>query len=214
MINFSEQEIKLRSENLPKWEEKIRSLFSNNIPVHAEWKSQKEIVHVLNTIRSCKEITFMYYPQGGSLQLCGASLSKYNGFIELNFNGCDQICKPQNIIFENIDNDYEWCYFRLNLEKVDSCLEHECGFENYEVSEDLWEVEYDSFEPYSDERPSDSSRYVVRLLRGSLIISAKFSAYSLLYERGDKFGTENEYSDDLVLRRMQWYKSNFVANYS
>lgn len=212
MKELFEMRKEFRNEYLPKWKEKIQLLFDNNIPIHYEWKDLNEIVYALNKIGSKKGINHMFYPRGGGLDLYGASMSSYKGCIELNSNGFIEICKPQNLVFENIDNDFEWCYFRLNLEKIDSCLKREEDSEDERMSEELWEVGHNDFEPYSDFRPSDGSRRVIRLLKGSLIIVAKASAYNLVF--ADYCGTDNKYNDEIFLKKMKHNKTIFDKNYS
>lgn len=205
MKDFWEMKQKFRVECLPLWEESLKSLFPVSMPVQEKWTEINKIVNVLNILGAKKNSSHIFYPQGGGLDLWGASLSSYKKCIELNSNGFPEICMPDSLIFYNLDNDYEWCYFVLHLYQMKESGVYKS---NDRWSEELWEINLNCFEIKSDEKPTEESRSIVRLLKGSLIIAAKASAYNFLYN--DYRGTDNKYNDELLLKKIRANKKDFA----
>jgi hypothetical protein len=181
---------------MQEWESIIREVFTNGIPKFAEWDKNDEIIKVLKKIGSFKNSNHLFYPDGGGMDLDGASKSHERNCIEIN-TGFNEILSPRNLTFHSFDN-LEWSYFRLELNSLPQTKVYSY---DVEFGEELCELEplhyvkrehWDENE-YNEEPLPNGSRLVERRLKGSLVIVGKMSAYNAYSNTYD--GRHNKYSD-------------------
>lgn len=188
MSKFTENQNIYRKENLNLWKEKLLEFFTDTIPGHYEWNDVMQINKILNII-SGKGLNHMLYPDRGGLDMVGCNMSFKRDMIEILTGGSvPSICKPKRLIFDCIDDESEWAYFRLELDRLEAS-----GFYSDEnnLVEELYECN-GNFEPYSDYPPNEQYRHVLRILNGALLIIPKSCYYNHIPET--YFGTHNKYS--------------------
>ncbi|POZ55432.1 hypothetical protein LYSIN_00215 [Lysinibacillus sphaericus] len=202
-----------REKQLPLWEEMIKSLFKDNVPLEREWVEKESIIEVLNYIGTNKALNHTFLPDGGGLDLEGCSPSNERECIEVNLGGIGHILKPKRLKFQWFENaDFEWAYFMLEADKLapsgvyenipfkeEELVELEKGFY---ISRSHW----DSNE-FNGERLPDSARLVGRYTSGQFAIFSKASIYngvSSTYDgRHDKASVEAfaQYIGKIVAKR-------------
>ncbi len=186
-------------ENDRDWKKIHQDIFGFTIPTHSEWTNIDDIIKVLNIVGGIPNSNHLFFPDGGELDLEGAKVSYEKGCIELDF-GIAYIVKPKALIFESIDTEYEWNYFRLEANilsptglyevRPDSVDEEVCELTPLEyVKRHHWdEGEYDG------EKLPDTARPLIRYFKGSFVIFKKTSIYnsiSATYDgRHSKFDTK------------------------
>lgn len=175
MREYTERQKTFRKENLKLWESKLLKIFNGSIPKHCEWNSITQINGILNNIGG-KGLNHMLYPDSGGLDIIGCSIStNQKNLLEIFTDGsAPNICKPKQLIFDCIDEEAEWSYFRLELDKIEPS-----GFYSDEnrLVEELYECN-GNFEVYSDYPPNDFYRHILRVLNGTLLIIPKTSYYN------------------------------------
>lgn len=175
MHKFTESQKKFRKENLKLWEEKLLEIFKGEIPKHCEWSAITQIDSILNIIGN-KGLNHMLYPDIGGLDVVGCSIADYKrDMIEILTDGSvPNICKPKQLIFDCIDGEPEWSYFRLELNKLEPS-----GFYSGEnrLTEELYEYN-GNFEAYYEYPPNNYYRHIFRVLRGTLLIVPKTCYYN------------------------------------
>lgn len=190
----------LSVENNQIWEKIHSDIFGDAIPSHCEWTDPNAIINVLNKIGKFSNSNHMFFPNGGGMDLESATTSSERGCIEI-FAGLNYVLKPKMLVYENIERGLEWSYFRIetdtlaptgiyeNLPKdlyLEELLELTSG--RY-VNRSYW----DSGE-YQGEPLPNTSRLLIRILKGSLVIFKKSSLYnanSATYDgRHEKMGAD------------------------
>ncbi|MBS1744009.1 MAG: serine/threonine protein kinase [Bacteroidetes bacterium] len=165
------------------WKKIHEQIFGTIIPKHAEWTDIDDIVKVLNTIGIIPNSNHMFFPDGGGLDLEGAKLSHERKCIEL-LTGVSYIIKPRVLIFESIDSDLEWNYFRIETDILAASGVYELNADSFdeEVCE-LTPLQYvdrhhwDEGE-YDGEKLPDTARPIIRYFKGSFVIFKKSSIYN------------------------------------
>lgn len=173
-----------RIEQLPKWEEMIKTLFNGEVPLNKEWHDREDIVEVLDFIGKNNALNHTFLPQGGGLDLLGCTLSNENECIELNLDSIGHVLKPKRLIFQWFsDADYEWAYFLLESELLQPSGVYE---ELLYPEEELVEISpgeyiqrgyWDAGEYYGKPLPKEA-RLIGRYLRGSFVTFSKASLYN------------------------------------
>lgn len=198
---YTNNQKKFRKENLKLWNEKLLSFFNGSIPDHCEWKDIKQIKDII-TIFGVENLNHMIYPDGGGFDIVGANISKLRSSIfEILTQGeMPNICKPRELVFDSIDSEPEWSYFRLEL-----CRLEPAGFylNKDVVVEQLYERN-GFFEPYSDYPPNKEWRLILRILGGSLLIIPKMCYYNFISDT--YLGIHNNYDCRLFKDFMQKLK--------
>ena len=174
-----------KKSNLSQWEYVQRKLFGKIVPDRASWSDREDIVKVLNLLERMPNLNHMFVPTGGGIDLDSAEIAAEEGCIALNESfGNPDIIKPKRLIVENISKDYEWSYFRLELEALQPIFQDEdFDFEFEEVTEDI-PGHYESwicanYGYYENGEPlPEGARMVARYLRGSFVIFLKTSIYN------------------------------------
>lgn len=180
-------------QNQQQWFEIQTKLFPTSIPQRVIWKDINDIIKVLKIVCSFDSLNHMFMPNSGGLDLVDARLSHEVGCIELDFQLID-IVKPKRLIFESFNYDYEWNYFRLELDELQpsSVLEidqEEAPMEKKYIYEEVSELSPANYYPHyiledrdhykDDFQITDFSRQITRWFEGSFVIFCKRSTYNL-----------------------------------
>lgn len=168
--------------NLIQWQEIRELLFPSYIPSHAEWLDIDDMVSVLNLVGQYDSLNHLFFPDGGGLDLTGASRSYERGCIELHFGELVYIVKPKRLLYEYIEKTCEWNYFYLELNQLDA-VTADLPSEYY--AEELCEMASGEYYPLDvlknmsrDDYDRIKPRRIVRYLRGSLVAFHKDSIYN------------------------------------
>ncbi len=179
--------------NLSEWEYLLNKLFPIAIPERCSWNNIKNIINILNIIGSIDNSNHTFLPQGGGLDLTGASGSMEESCIELNFGGMPDIIKPKSLFFESFGPKTEWAYFRLETCELEpSPISATNGIYQYNnaSSEELTELEsgmyiersaWDNRYYYAEDEEKNipkTARLIKRVLNGSYVTFAKTSPYN------------------------------------
>lgn len=189
-IMSTEKMIEFKKSNISEWDLAISDIFSDIIPNHAEWNTLDKINQVLKKISAKPDngLNHMLYPDSGGLDMRDSSISEYEKCIEID-TGTSNICMPLSLVFENISDEPEWCYFRLNLKELKPSGVY--GYIGDLYIENLFENSHGVFENYSEYPTQPNSRHIRRILKGSLLFVAKTSFYNSLPETYN--GTHNKF---------------------
>ncbi len=185
-------------------------IFPNGIPSHCEWTNLNDIVSILNVIGSIRNSNHMFYPTGGGLDIELSKLSTEQSCIEI-FTGLTDILKPKRLLFESIDANKDWNYFRIETSELEPTGVY--GDKDY-PSEELIEIEQGSYisrsfwdeGEYKGKKLPTHARVLTRHLRGSFVIFSKSSPYNLHSSTYD--GRHNKMTSDEFLL----YIKNVVKN--
>lgn len=162
-----------------------RDIFGETVPDHCEWTDINDIINVLNKIGKINNSNHTFFPGSGGLDLDSAELSNEPGCIELDLNGLIEIVKPEKLVYEKIEDNHEWSYFRLETLPF-------AGSGLYELPKDFYYEEVVELRPgkfisrsawdaqeYNGEPLPKSARVVSRLIKGgALVIFKKMSYYN------------------------------------
>lgn len=173
-----------RIKNGKDWKSIHEKIFGSVIPKHYEWTGINDIVSVLNMIGGIANSNHMFFPDSGGLDLEGAKESYEDGCMEL-LVGISHVIRPKLLIFESIDEEYEWNYFRIETDYLKpSGVYEDVDAEDY--SEEVCELSplnyVDSYHweqnEYDGEKLPPTARPLVRYFKGSLVIFKKSSIYN------------------------------------
>ncbi|MFC0273587.1 serine/threonine protein kinase [Metabacillus herbersteinensis] len=173
-----------RDDQLPKWEDMIKTLFDGKVPLSKEWHGPQSIAKILDSIGHNQALNHTFLPNGGGLDLHGCSLSNENECIELNLGGIGHVLKPKKLTFQWFPSaEYEWSYFLLETEKLKPTgVYEELLYDEEELVEiqpgEYVERSYWDAGEFNGEPLTKEARLVGRYLSGSLAIFAKASLYN------------------------------------
>ncbi|WP_315166722.1 protein kinase domain-containing protein [Metaclostridioides mangenotii] len=171
--------------NLSQWKFIQENLFGRNIPESANWRDINDIVSVINLVGSMPNLNHMFLPSGGGMNFNYAKIADEKGCIELHASNSIYIVKPSSLIIENINKDFKWSYFRLELHD----LEPTDIVQVYDNREFLTEYSpgkyiswiYGIYGYDENSKPLPSGyRLVDRILSGSYVFFTKSSVYNHL----------------------------------
>lgn len=203
-MQYTETQKDFREKNLTIWKDILNKIFKGPIPEHYEWNSVQEINDIIRQISiiSLNHMIFPY-PEGGGLDIIGCTISENNkDEIEIS-TGIPLICKPRVLVFDSIDSEPEWSYFRLELQE----MKPSGVYQNTEkMHEELYENAPGEFEMYSDYKPNEYCRHIVRLLKGGLLIVPKTSYYNNIPSTYD--GRHSKYSNETFKEYMRTLKNS------
>jgi serine/threonine-protein kinase len=195
------------------WQTIQKKLFPEAVPTRIIWEDKAEIVQVLNLLGK-HQINHMLFPTGGGLDLYSASLGKEPETIELVTDKEEigvELIKPKRLIFEYIDNSYEWNYFRLETDELAPTGTEEV-FRNQETLVELDDTEYiEGYHwntgIYEDKKLPSNARVVVRHIHGTFLIVQKVAVYNHTdsYDGLHNHMTTDEFRN-YVLRKSQLYQ--------
>lgn len=187
-------------ENDRDWKHIHKKIFGDAIPKHCEWTNLDDIISVLNNIGQVEGSNHMFFPDSGGLDLKGSKKSNEKEAVEL-MMGVSYIVKPRRLIFEYIDDDFEWNYFRLETGDLAPSGVYEHYSDDFKMEEVLElrpgkyiKRHYWDAGTYNDEILPKNARPVVRYFRGAFVIFKKTSIYNNnpgTYDaRHEKLGSE------------------------
>ena len=175
-------------ENLLQWIEIQRRIFPIYEPDRAEWVGLERMVGVLNMLGTYQSLNHLFFPNGGGLDLTGAVLAREDGFLELQCGGLIYTLRPKRLLYERVSDDFQWNYFRLEVEETDVISE---DFRTDSYMEEFGELTEGDGNirlipiPELDEMSREESekykaRHIARFLKGSMVVFHKNSLYNML----------------------------------
>lgn len=175
-------------ENLLQWIEIQRKIFPLYEPDSAEWTGLDRIAGILNVLGTYQSLNHLFFPNGGGLDLTGAELAREEGFVELHCGDLIYSVCPKHLLYERISEDFQWNYFRLEIEAVAPVSE---GFRADEHMEEFGELTegdgsvrfipiHELDEMSKEESVKYKARHISRMLKGSMVIFHKNSLYNML----------------------------------
>ena len=182
---------------MKKWELILQNIFPNGIPEFCKWTNQQEIIKVLSKLGSYDNSNHLFYPDGGGMDLEGASKSYEKNCIEIR-TGFNEIISPKSLTFHSFPN-LNWSYFRIELNQITQTKTYDYTVDFGEEVCEIAPLEYiprghwDENE-YNDEPLPKNSRLLERRLKGNLVIFGKMSPYNSHSSTYD--GRHNNYTDD------------------
>ena len=172
----------LSRSNLSQWKFIQNTLFRKNIPDSACWSNIDDIIYVLNLLGRMQNINHMFFPSTGGADFEYAEKAGEDGCICIK-SLVNLIVKPKCLYAENIQKDYMWSYFRLELDELEPIFEIYDGQIYERLTEDVsghyisWK--YGNYGYYEDGTALPKEyRIVNRYLKGSFVIFAKTSVYN------------------------------------
>ncbi|WP_144468583.1 protein kinase domain-containing protein [Bacillus pumilus] len=198
--------------NLSQWSYIQNKLFKNYVPDSATWTDINDIVSVLNLLGTMPGLNHMFLPGGGGLDLNSVSLAIEEGCIEINAQAL-YIGKPKKLIVENIDKDYIWSYFRLELETINPIFEISPNY-SYEMLTDDLSGEYfpwicANYGYYEDGKPLPKGyKMVNRYLKGDFVMFSKASIYNQINSTYD--GRHNDANAEIFRQYIKLLRQSFL----
>lgn len=199
------------------WNNISKQIFGEIAAESSHWSNPQKIVDILNIVGGSSAYNHMLFSSQGGLDFDRAKMSAENGCIEIYADGYCHICKPKRLIFEGFDNNSQWNYFLLELEKLPPIIsdnEFQCEMlvEDYPahyVSAEYVQYgvyDYDSSEPL----PKDY-RVIYRYTEGKFLVVMKNGPYNHItgtYDgRHGKFSADDfrEYVENLIRKYNEIY---------
>lgn len=196
--------------NLSQWKYIQNTLFGKIVPDSARWSDIDDIITVLNFLGRMPNINHMFVPSGGGEDFESAERAEEDGCICIKSLG-NVIVKPKCLYAENVEKDYIWSYFRLELDELKPIFEIVDGQTYENLTEDVaghyvsWVC--GNYGYYDDGTPLPANyRIVYRYLKGSFVIFAKSSIYNDIsgtYDARHSKMTAEEFRDYIMNLRMQ-----------
>jgi hypothetical protein len=180
-----------------KWITAQQQLFPGSIPASSSWTRLEDIARIMNTI-SIPSVNHMYTPEGGGMDMDGASTALEDGCIEVEIGRrAIWLMKPKELQFESFPPYFSMSYFRLETEEIrptgvydDLIYDHEELVEveplNY-LERSVWD-EGGTYDSDGDLiRLPDESRLVIRWFKGTFLIANKGSLFNHLHGKYDPY---------------------------
>lgn len=176
-----------RTKNLEAWKIILGRIFPVAIPQRALWNDRQSIIAILKMLGCVEDLTHLFFPDGGGLDLEGARDAVEPECIELN-TGIPCILKPTELTFESFGRVHEeWAYFRIEAATLPPSGVYATLEKPYEELTEIRPGFYvdrgalDSGKYEVEGRLRDiptSSRGIMRYLGGAFVIFAKSSLYN------------------------------------
>lgn len=189
ITDWKELDANFHERNLQEWIRFQTDLLPTPLPQRTAWHKPQEIADILNRICSVSNLTHVFFPGHGGLDLMNAKVSREEGCLELDFGGVE-IVKPKQLVFETFGDDFQWNYFRLELDVLEPLkLNGQDEFEEEDGREEVAELSPASYYPAGVIKTPQlyhgryhipyGARIVRRWFRGSFVIFTKRSYYNL-----------------------------------
>jgi hypothetical protein len=206
ITRVSNDPIEFIGDNVSQWGALLQFMFHGKTPTSFRWDNLEDIVKILNLLGKHGNISHVFMPNGGGLDITGAKVAGEVGCIEIEFQGSSSIVKPISLSLETFEGNTKWSYFRLDTGGLaesgiydtttgedEALTQLEPG--NY-LSYDVWSAGHHGVDEDGYEIPLPSTaRPVTRHFRGAFVIFAKGSIYnqtSSTYDaRHNKMDTES-----------------------
>lgn len=191
LIQWKQLNDDFHEQKVHQWFEFQSKLFPASVPTRVVWEEPAEIVKILNLVASESNMSHMFLPGGGGLDLMYAKLSDEEGFIEMEFGtGNAYLFKPESLSFEGFTQDPIWTYFRLEIQKIDTIEVYDEESHKQHLKrfyEPLTQTgpgefhDYSFYQEYDDseEEMPNKMRKVNRFFGGSIVMFGKRSHYNL-----------------------------------
>ncbi|MCI5136165.1 MAG: hypothetical protein D3920_14095, partial [Candidatus Electrothrix sp. AW2] len=169
--------------NKAEWKEIQEILFPTSMPARVVWLKIEDIISVLNLLSKNSNLNHMFLPGGGGLDLSQVKKSSEESCIEINANGLIYIVKPERLMFESFNVDFQWNYFRLETSQLKPISNDKSVKFNEEplteISPGIY-TDYDCYEynNFNGNTLPDTARPVVRILKGAFVLFSKTSIYN------------------------------------
>lgn len=172
--------------NLLEWLEVQQVLFPTGNPSQATWTDIDSICSILNEIGHRDSLNHMFYPNGGGMDLLGASKAEEEGMLVLHVGEQSaEIVKPKKLTYESAGFHPQWNYFRLEASEIEP-TEIKDALDAESISESLLEIEPGKYVEYchwsngeyNGEPLPKYARPVSRFLSGSFVLFSKRSIYN------------------------------------
>jgi len=210
-------------ENLLQWIEIQRRIFPFYEPDHAEWFELGRIIGILNIVGSYRSLNHMFFPNCGGLDLTGVVFARETGCIELHCDDIPYLVCPKRLTYERISDNFEWNYFRLELEDQEAISE---DFRTDEYMEEYGELQdddggikkiplYELDNMTSEQYQKYKARHVARLLKGSLVIFHKNSLYNQIVSKykGEHDKVSAEEFREIIEMYSQKFSGKTIADF-
>ena len=208
LMDWLKREKEFADVSLGDWSHVQHKIFPHGIPTRVSWEDKNSIIAMLNLLGATAAYNHTFAPDGGGLDIIGASNSFEADCIELRFEAKIRvIVKPKRLMFESFLGNDDWAYFRLETEKLASVIG--TGDPYYEEMVELsphqyierhwWDAGYYELGDKQIQLPPDA-RVVSRYLQGSFLIVAKASVYN---QRARYDGTHDRFSSDKFRELME-----------
>lgn len=184
------------------WAEVQSRLFPLSVPSRVIWEDPEEIITVLNILGEISNLNHLFYPDIGGLDLERATHCRREpGCIELIANGVPAIIRPSRLLFEGVDADPQWNYFRLETAELEPSGVYD-ELDEAAIYEELTDVGGEVYAnrsfwedgEYRGKPLPKESRVVMRYFRGCFVIFQKTSIYNQVSETYD--GRHNQMTAD------------------
>lgn len=175
------------------WEDALHQIFPISIPNNCSWVKIEDILPVLKILcERYDNLNHCFYPRSGGMDFDKVEVDETQAFLIIND---DEIIKPKILYFEFM-KDFDWSYFRLEVEEIEPIYEDNL----LEFEERIFVDNEGNYLPEKSPECRVYSRYV----RGSFLLTKKTSninrlsgplnAYNALHNER----SNSEYKDFLL----------------
>ncbi|MEA5096225.1 MAG: protein kinase [Sedimentibacter saalensis] len=161
-----------KKSNLMEWNYIQKKLFKSLAPMRTEWDSKEAIVEIMNIISNTPNLNHMFLPDGGGMDLEHAIMSSnYTNCIELSCGPMEYIINPKRLIYQNISNNPDWSYFRLEVNNIEPSYIFDVEYYNEHSEEEIIDLgnsnfihpKYWTYRHYDDKPLPKDSRLIIRV---------------------------------------------------
>jgi serine/threonine protein kinase len=189
--------------SLDDWCHVQQKIFPHGVPTRASWEDKKAIIAILNLLGATAAYNHTFAPDGGGLDIVGASDSFEPDCIELRFErnlNMIIVVKPKRLMFESFAGNDDWAYFRIEMDPLEAIFEatnlyYEEMVElspGHYIERHWWDAGYFEVAGEPTQLPP-AARVLSRYRQGSFLIVAKASVYN---ERAPYDGLHDRFTAD------------------
>lgn len=180
--NVSEDSEKVQ---ISEWSFLNKCLFGEVTPDTVVWSGRDSVIKVLNVMGSLPVYNHMLFSNGGGLDFKEATEANEDACIRIiEDHDLIYILKPKKLYFERF-KDPSWNYFLLVMDKLDSILGPDDGFQREMLVEDqpghyvsAEYVQYGVYDYDTGEKLPDGYNEVCRFIEGALLFVMKNGFYN------------------------------------
>ncbi|WP_342554898.1 protein kinase [Paenibacillus sp. FSL R7-0652] len=181
-----------KKRNILEWEFYLRDIIPFTLPEKISWTRLEDICNVLSII-SNTNLNHMFFPGGGGMDLDEVRPSNEDGFLELKVGYLLKL-KPKRLTLNTFDASFDWNYFYLETEEIES------PFPERYTDEKLYDLELVEISPgeyleYEDQKLT-VGRQICLHLSGGFVLFAKGSYYNSIsstYDARHNRGTAEDF---------------------
>ncbi|MBI0401131.1 protein kinase domain-containing protein [Cyclobacterium marinum] len=154
------------------WEDALYQIFPVSIPSNCSWQRIEDIYSVLKILcERYDNLNHCFYPRSGGIDFDKVELDETKEFFIVNNS---EIIKPKILYFEFMNN-FDWSYFRLEVEHTEPIFEENL----YKFEESVFIDEKGNYQPVESDGCKEYSRYI----KGSFLLTKKTSMINQLSGR-------------------------------